>query len=67
MIYWDVSTRSFLSVFAIRRFIVEGSWGIPLDLQRFVGRSSTPQRLQYFRGLPSLSLLLNAVLILFMR
>ena len=66
MIYWDVSIRSFLSVFAIRCFIVEGSSGIPLGLQGFIGRSSTPQRLEYFYGRPSLSLLLNAVLSLFM-
>ena len=32
-----------------------------MGLQRFVGRSSTPQRLQYFRGLPSLNLLLNTL------
>ena len=59
MIYLDVSIRCFLSVFDIRCFIVEGSWGIPLGLQRYVRRSSTPQRLQYFRGRPSLSLLLS--------
>ena len=57
----------FLSVFDIRCFIDEGSLGIPLGLQRFVGRSSTPQRLHFFRGRPFLSLLLNAVLSLFMR
>ena len=56
MIYWDVSIRSFLSVSDIRWFIVECSWGIPLGLQRFVGRSSTPQGLQYFRGRPFPSL-----------
>ena len=32
-----------------------------MGLKRFVGQSSTPQCLQYFRGMSSPSLLLNAV------
>ena len=38
-----------------------------LRLQGFAGRSSTPQRLQNLNGLPSLSLLLNALFNLFIK